>query len=239
VSIRALLFDYGGTLDGAASHWLDRFAGMYREAGTNVAFERLKAAFYDADRAAYAEPRIRSAALADLMEFHVGIQLRSLRIDDGALHHFLVERFVDGSRTALAESRAILAELAGSFALGVVSNFYGNVERILRDAGIGPLLGVVADSTVIGAAKPEAAIFRHAVARLGIPAGETLHVGDSYERDVLGARAAGLHAAWLTGERGASATGDRDAADVRLASLHELRPWLLRGSPSRLRTRLP
>jgi putative hydrolase of the HAD superfamily len=227
--LRAVLFDYGGTLDGAGTHWLDRFVGLYREAGADVPFEALKSAFYEADRAAYAEPRLRSASLAALMEFHVGVQLATLKRDDARLRRFLVERFVASSRAALAESRAVLAELAADYALGVVSNFYGNVERILRDAGIAPLLRVVADSTAVGAAKPDAAIFQHAVARLGTPASETLHVGDSYERDVLGARAAGLRAAWLTGDHAPTAAPDRAAADVRLASLRELRPWLLRG----------
>jgi putative hydrolase of the HAD superfamily len=225
-SVRGLLFDYGGTLDGAASHWLDRFAGLYRAAAVDVPFDRLKSAFYEADRAAYSDPRVRSMPLDELMEFHVSVQLAALDVDDAALRRFLVERFVESSRAALAESRAVLAELAGDYALGVVSNFYGNVERILHDAGFGDLLRVVADSTLVGAQKPSPAIFEFAVARLGAPAGATLHVGDSYERDVLAARAAGLRAAWLTRDPKAV---DAPEAEVCVGSLHDLRAWLARG----------
>lgn len=226
MKLRAVLFDYGGTLDGPASHWLDRFVELYREAGIEVPFERLKDAFYAADRAAYAEARMRSASLGELMRFHVGVQLARLAIDDAALRRALVERFVDRSHAALAASRAVLAELAGDFALGVVSNFYGNVEHILRQAGFGPLLRVVADSTVVGAAKPDAAIFRHAVTRLGTAAEDTLHVGDSWERDVLGARAAGLRAVWLVDDDRQRPRHLPDSADGRIASLAALPPWL-------------
>lgn len=223
---QAVLFDYGGTLDGPASHWLDRFVELFREAGADIPFAALKSAFYEADRAAYAEPRVRSMALDELMEFHVGVQLAALDIDDATLQRFVVDRFVESSRAALAESRTVLADLARDYALGVVSNFYGNVERILHDAGFGALLRVVADSTLVGAAKPDPAIFAFAVARLGTPADATLHVGDSYERDVLAARAAGLRAAWLNGDRQAV---DTPEAEVCVASLHDLRAWLVRG----------
>jgi putative hydrolase of the HAD superfamily len=227
--IRAILFDYGGTLDGAGSHWLDRFVALYREAGTDIPFASLKSAFYEADRAAYAEPNVRSMSLGELMEFHVGVQLAALGIDDAALGRRLVERFVDSSSAALAESGVVLAELARDYALGVVSNFYGNVERILRDAGIRSSLRVVADSTRVGAEKPDASIFHFALARVGAAPDQTLHVGDSYERDVLAARAAGLRAAWLTPDAGSVDPAEHGAADVRVASLHELRAWLQRG----------
>ena len=48
VRLQGILFDYGGTLDGPASHWLDRFAGLYRELGIAVEHGALKAAFYGA-----------------------------------------------------------------------------------------------------------------------------------------------------------------------------------------------
>jgi putative hydrolase of the HAD superfamily len=52
---------------------------------------------------------------------------------------------------------------------------------------------VVVDSTVVGVAKPDPAIFGIALDALGVPAGGTvLHVGDSLRYDVAGALAAGL-----------------------------------------------
>lgn len=219
--IRALTFDYGGTLDGEASHWLDRFAALYAEAGVVMPFERIKAAFYRADDESYACEAVRRMGLRELMDFHVGAQLRELGVADRELHEMLRERFVERSEAALASSRRVLEGLAGRFRLGVISNFYGNVERILQDAGFASLLSVVSDSSRLGAAKPDRRIFEHTVRELGVPAGEVLHVGDSYERDIVAARAAGLRTAWLAGATQPSGAAG-GAEDLRLASLAEL-----------------
>jgi putative hydrolase of the HAD superfamily len=199
--LRAITFDYGGTLDGEASHWLDRFVALYRLAGEDIPFERVKEAFYRADDAAYADPAVRDAGLRPLMEMHVRVQLEALGRHDDALHTFLVDRFVALSQEAFAGSRRVLEKLAGRYRLGVISNFYGNVERILCDAGLASFFAVVVDSTRAGLAKPDPRVFQHAVAALGTEPGETLHVGDSYERDVVAAHAVGLRTAWLAGDR--------------------------------------
>jgi HAD superfamily hydrolase (TIGR01549 family) len=222
MDLRAVLFDYGGTLDGEASHWLDRFVELYRGAEVDRPFDEIKAAFYQADDAAYRDARIPTASLRDLMDFHVATQLASLGIDDRKLHERLVTEFVTRSERALEASRAVLRSLAGQFRLGVVSNFYGNVDRILADARIAPLLSVIVDSTVVGMSKPDPGIFAHAVAALEMSPAAVLHVGDSYERDVCAAHAAGLRTAWLTRDTEQAAPADTYHPDLRVGSLHTL-----------------
>jgi len=217
--VQGILFDYGGTLDGPASHWLDRMLELYREYGVEPPFERVKEAFYRADNAAYGDRRVPDMSLAELMDFHVGVQLTGLGIDDPSLRRRLAAAFVDRSRRALAESRAVLARLADHHRLGVVSNFYGNVGRILADAEIAPLLTVVADSTRVGRMKPDRRIFEHALAALGTAAQVTMHVGDSYERDVRPASALGLRTAWLVRTL---PPGPDPIADLVITSLAEL-----------------
>jgi putative hydrolase of the HAD superfamily len=56
---------------------------------------------------------------------------------------------------------------------------------------------VVVDSALGGYEKPDPRIFEHALAVSGAEPATTLHVGDLYDADVLGARAAGIHAALL------------------------------------------
>lgn len=219
--LRALLFDYGGTLDGPARHWLDRFVDLYRDAGIDVSFERIKAAFYRADEAAYAESRLAAVGLRELMEFHVAAQFAFLALCDATLQRRLVDRFVADSEAALAAGRRVLGRLSRRYRLGVVSNFYGNVASILAAANIASLLAVIVDSTVAGVSKPDARIFAQAVTALGVHASETMHVGDSYERDVRGAHAAGLRTAWITTEAHAQAVPD-SVADLHVRSLEEL-----------------
>jgi putative hydrolase of the HAD superfamily len=220
VRLDAILFDYGGTLDGAASHWLDRFVEIYADAGVDMPLERLKPAFYAADDAAYGDRRVADMSLIQLMEFHVAVQHTRLGIDDAGLRHRLANAFVSRSDAALAGSRAVLGQLAPRFRLGVVSNFYGNVGRILSDAGIAPLLSVIADSNRVGAMKPDRRIFDHALAALGTEPGATMHVGDSHQRDIRAARALGLRTAWLVpAARGITSDAH---ADVVITSLEDL-----------------
>jgi HAD superfamily hydrolase (TIGR01509 family) len=81
--------------------------------------------------------------------------------------------------------------------LVVVSNSDGTVESGLADAGLRPFFDAVLDSQVVGFEKPDPRIFRRALEISGADPARTLHVGDLYHADVVGARAAGVHALLL------------------------------------------
>jgi putative hydrolase of the HAD superfamily len=89
-----------------------------------------------------------------------------------------------------------LATLEGlkrrGFTLGVISNFDSRLFGLLDGLGVSPFVDPVVISTQVGAAKPAGDIFTRALAHVGIPAEAALHVGDSYEADVVGAQAAGI-----------------------------------------------
>jgi putative hydrolase of the HAD superfamily len=81
------------------------------------------------------------------------------------------------------------------FRLVVVSNSDGTVESGLRDRGLRRFFGPVVDSALVGYEKPDRRIFEYALRVSGAEPETTLHVGDLYDADVLGARAAGIHPA--------------------------------------------
>jgi HAD superfamily hydrolase (TIGR01509 family) len=199
MQLRAVCFDYGGTLDGPGNHWLPRFHTLYRDAGFTLPVERFRGAFDYATRCGYADPAVATMDLHALIAFHVARQLEQLEVRDPPLGAHVVETFVANSCAALADSRAVLERLRSRVRLGVISNFYGNVDRILHDVGIGPLLTVVIDSNRVGVSKPDGAIFEMALRGLSCAPAETLYVGDSFEKDVVAARAAGMRSAWLVG----------------------------------------
>ena len=76
-------------------------------------------------------------------------------------------------------------------ALAVVSNWDVGLAEHLERIGAAPLFGVIVTSAEAGAAKPDPAVFRLALERLGVDPGRALHVGDENE-DEEGARAAGM-----------------------------------------------
>ena len=94
---------------------------------------------------------------------------------------------------AYPEVPAVLARLrAGGARLAVVSNWDVSLHDVLERTGLRALVDAVVISAELGVAKPDPAIFRAALERLaGARAAEAIHVGDSVEHDVAGARAAG------------------------------------------------
>src|SRR5918999_2816302 len=97
--------------------------------------------------------------------------------------------------TAHADAAPALRELrAGGLRLAVASNWDASLPEVLERAGLRELVDAVVASAAVGAAKPDPALFHAALDAVGATPAEALHVGDSLERDVGGARSAGLRA---------------------------------------------
>jgi putative hydrolase of the HAD superfamily len=106
--------------------------------------------------------------------------------------------------------------------LVVASNWDVSLHEVLERTGLRELLDGVATSAQVGSAKPAGELFAAALELAGADAAQALHVGDSLDEDVAGARAAGIEAVWLRRER----HGDRQAPPgvLAIATLDELEP---------------
>jgi FMN hydrolase / 5-amino-6-(5-phospho-D-ribitylamino)uracil phosphatase len=108
--------------------------------------------------------------------------------------------------------------------VGVLSNSEGRLAELLAEVGIADAFAVIVDSGRVGLEKPDPRIFAHALAALGGDTG--IHIGDSWDADIAGARACGWRALWYG--RRVSAVEDpavaiaRDPAEARAA----LASWL-------------
>jgi HAD superfamily hydrolase (TIGR01549 family) len=81
--------------------------------------------------------------------------------------------------------------------LVVVSNSNGTVEEILAKVDLRRYFYKVVDSHLAGFEKPDSRLFYHALKISDADPETTLHIGDLYHVDVIGAWSAGLHAALL------------------------------------------
>lgn len=97
----------------------------------------------------------------------------------------------DGVEASLRELRGLGLRMA------VVSNANGQLSTLFDRLGIARYFDCLVDSFVEGVEKPDPRLFQIALARAGARPDNTLHVGDLYHVDVLGARAAGLSAVLL------------------------------------------
>lgn len=78
--------------------------------------------------------------------------------------------------------------------LGVVSNWDSRLPAILENVGLAHYFDFILASTVVGSAKPDAKIFREALRKSGVAAGEACHIGDNLQSDFLGAQNLGMDA---------------------------------------------
>lgn len=78
--------------------------------------------------------------------------------------------------------------------LAVISNWDERLRGLLRKLNLDTYFEAFAISCEVGFPKPSQVIFRHAAAALDLRPDAILHVGDSFEMDVAGARAAGFQA---------------------------------------------
>lgn len=96
-------------------------------------------------------------------------------------------------RIIAPDTEAVLERLSTKYRLAVVSNSDGRIEHDLRATPLGRFFEHIIDSQVVGVEKPDPQIFAIALERVGVPAAQTIHVGDIYGIDVVGARRAGIH----------------------------------------------
>ncbi|PIR18467.1 MAG: hypothetical protein COV48_07375, partial [Elusimicrobia bacterium CG11_big_fil_rev_8_21_14_0_20_64_6] len=160
--MKCLFFDYGGTIDADGTTWLERFRPIYKEAGLDIPNERFDRAFYDSDDNLHTRHALKGLDLSQTVRLQVEDVLKTLAPDRSDLIDPISARFVADCRGHFKRLTPALERLAKRYRLGVVSNFYGNLDGLLAAEGLRPLFSVIADSGVLGITKPEAAIFLHA-----------------------------------------------------------------------------
>lgn len=91
----------------------------------------------------------------------------------------------------------------------------------LGGAGLGPYFDAVIVSGEVGVGKPDPVPFALALAALGADPAEAVMVGDSLERDIAGARDAGIRGIWLD-RAAAGRPPDGVVPDERISDLQQL-----------------
>jgi putative hydrolase of the HAD superfamily len=224
MNIHALLFDFGGTLDGNGIHWRDRTYRFLRQAYPEIdreTFDRVDRASVDRLIDSGNGPRLSLRETMDVIA--TGIY-EGLGLDLEGKDRY-VDFFCEGAKESLDRNRCWLATLRDQYRLGVISNNFGNTQGWCDDYNLSPLLDIVVDSTVVGVSKPEAGIFHTALTGLGVSSEEAIYTGDTYSDDVVGAKGVGMWAAWLVGEEDKECL-DASLVDVQLTTLPELKRFL-------------
>ena len=208
--IETLLFDFGGTLDADGVAWKERFYTLYRAEGLDMTADAFAPAFYAADGPLVGSlpPAADLSRTVHALAANLEAELarRSAATDEaktanegtnGNRGQRVASRFLSEASAAFARNRPVLEALRERYRLGIVSNFYGNLEAVCHSAGLAPLFAVMVDSHSVGAEKPDPSIFRAALETLRAMPETTVFVGDSLRRDREGARRAGMGFIWI------------------------------------------
>lgn len=215
--IQGIIFDYGGTIDTNAVHWSEVLWAGYEKAGIPVSKEEFRQSYVAAERALAKHPHIQPHHnFLDLLTIKCDIETKDLT-DRGVWRVAESERKEKSNTVAnlcyqhvlqvLEVSRPVIAALAEKYPLVLVSNFYGNIETILKDFRL-EYFSYIVESAVVGVRKPDPQIFqlgvdalRHVTGKTAeeLPAEDILVVGDSYSKDIVPATTIRCKTVWLKG----------------------------------------
>jgi putative hydrolase of the HAD superfamily len=128
-----------------------------------------------------------------------------LGVDDGRLAATASDAYIvhqHRGHPLIEGAAALVRSLQGHRRLGLLTNGPPDIQRLkLASTGLGDCFDAVVISGEVGVGKPDPAVFAHALEQLGATAQTTTMVGDSWERDVLGALGVGMTAVWVAGGR--------------------------------------
>jgi len=199
--LRAVSFDAAGTLFHPARPVGELYATVAARHGLQVDPATLQERFRDAFASApplafpgapFAELRDREKGWWRTLVAHVfaGIPFA----DFEAYFEDLFAFFATAAAWRLdPDALPLLRELRGQgLAILLVSNFDARVRAVMDALGLTPFIDQVTISSEAGAAKPDPAIFRAALATACLAPPEAAHVGDTVREDLEGARAAGM-----------------------------------------------
>lgn len=204
--IKAILLDYGGTIDTNGIHWSEVIYNGYESAGAAVPKEVFRKAYVHAEQ--YMEKDTQLVKPEDTFKETLlkKIRLQSdyyiqqntpYNIAKQAEH--ITEYCYQVAKSTTSEAAKILATLSKKYSLALVSNFYGNLQSVIKDFGIYQYFTTIVESSVVGVRKPDPELFRIALQELAVSASEAVVVGDSYKNDIAPAQQLGCTAIWLKG----------------------------------------
>ena len=210
--IRAVTFDAGGTLIEPWPSVGHVYAQIATRHGVHVGVDEINRRFAHAWKGGsnFTHSRAEWARVVD-------------QTFEGLCRPAPSESFFDELYEAFARPEAwriyddvlpMLDHLAGrGFKLAIISNWDERLRPLLQELRLEGYFSDIVVSHEVAFTKPSPVIFEYAARKLSLPVEAILHVGDSIESDVQGARAAGLQALHL----------DRKATQMREGKIKSLR----------------
>ena len=230
--IKGYIFDFGGTLDTAGCHWGQMLWHAYQRQQIPVSEEQFREAYVYAERTLGRTPIIQSDySFHKTLEVKIRIEMEFLctsgawQADEAEFtrgHKAVLEDVYSKVVEVTSHSREVLSQLAASYPMVLVSNFYGNISHVLEEFHLSEFFKDIVESAVVGVRKPDHRIFLLGVEALGLKPEECIVVGDSFYKDIEPAKRAGCQAVWFKGEGWTEQQYDETLPDKIITDLNQL-----------------
>lgn len=197
-----IILDYGATIDTPGNHWGKTIWHAYERADVPIFESQFREAYVFAERYLGAHKVIAATdTFHTTLSVKLRLQLEYLNFETSDLHSRLLDDLYKMTVRNVAESKAVLTELKGrGYKLGVVSNFYGNIEAVLDEFKFRELFSVVVESATEGIRKPDPRLLGLCLERMNANPAETIVVGDHLTKDIQPAQTLGCKTVWIKGE---------------------------------------
>jgi putative hydrolase of the HAD superfamily len=205
--VKGIVLDYGGTIDTNGIHWAEVIRASYEALQIPASKEAFRQAYAAAERKLATQRIILPHHnFWHVLRLKAEAQLQWLAAngclpagDDCPTRYAasIADWCYASAQTSINAARPVLKKLSERYPLFLVTNFYGNIEAVLKDFYLREYFDSITESAVAGVRKPDPAIFRLAIERSGLAPGELAVVGDSYDKDVVPATAVGCQTIWL------------------------------------------
>lgn len=207
MTVKGVLIDFGGTIDTDGRHWYKVFKQAYSCVAPAIEDALLRQAYVYAERTLGKNPIINSQfTFYKTLETKLSLQTDFLRENGCSVTEVQSKNILDSCYSVVTTNinkvaNPELESLSERCPLVLVTNFYGNMNSVLKEFGLDGYFTGIVESAVEGVRKPNPDIFRIAVNRLGVLPADTVMIGDSLSKDILPAMEVGCKTIWLKGEQ--------------------------------------
>lgn len=216
MDVKGYIFDYGGTLDTAGCHWGKMLWHAYERQHLPVTEEQFRDVYVQVEKLLGRGRNItQEYTFYKTLDTKINLELECFQkqgyINEGnfSLAHLqtaVLEDLYQEVQETTKKSVAVLKEIKKSHPMVLVSNFYGNINVVLKEFGFDGLFDHVIESAAVGIRKPDPRIFQLGVEALKMEPRMVAVVGDSIRNDIIPAAELGCQTIWLKGEGWTTAT---------------------------------
>jgi putative hydrolase of the HAD superfamily len=205
--MKGVLIDFGGTIDTDGRHWYKVFKQAYSCVAPAIEDDLLRQAYVYAERTLGKNPIVNPQfTFYKTLETKLSLQTDFLRENECSVTEVQSKQILDSCYAVVTTNinkvaRPELESMSECCPLVLVTNFYGNMNSVLKEFGIDRYFAGIVESAVEGVRKPNPDIFRLAVNRLGVLPADAVMIGDSLSKDIIPAMEVGCKTIWLKGEQ--------------------------------------